>query len=168
MNMHATMARRPQTSPVRNQAFGELLERLTAGFSSRDLYSITGISHTTISNMVWGVVPSYATLREFADRLQGPNSPIELTNADRAALFRAAGFVDKSLGTAAAEEPYDARTYWHGLMSALRISFGVESVRVSLCGGEPDPNTPPEVLDARYERIRGVLLAERDIERVKS
>jgi hypothetical protein len=167
--MQATMARRPQTSPVRNLVFGQLLERLTAGFSSRDLYALTGISHTTIANMVWGVVPSYATLREFADRLQQPDSPIRLADTDRAALFRAAGFVDKSLEAHGGEgEEYDARTYWHGLMSALRISFGAEAVRVSLCGGEPDPDTPPDVLDRRYERIRGVLLAEQDINRVKS
>lgn len=68
-----------------NEAFKGWAERVIAGRSLRSLARDTGISHTRISDMLFGVVPSYQLLQKFCEALG-------LSDEDRAEGFRAANY----------------------------------------------------------------------------
>jgi transcriptional regulator with XRE-family HTH domain len=74
----------PGTPPL-NHEFAAFIKRLLGGRSLREVARETGISHTRISDMLFGVVPTYKLLARFADALC-------LEPIDRRDLFRAAGY----------------------------------------------------------------------------
>jgi hypothetical protein len=74
--------------PHTNEAFKEAAARLLQGRSMREWARLTGISHTRISDMLFGVVPSYRLLERFAGQVVAAG--IGITPADLAPLFLAA------------------------------------------------------------------------------
>lgn len=159
-----------RVTPHRNKPFGELVTRLVGERSNREVGRMTGVSYTYIADMAWGTVPSYEILRRFADGMEDAGL---LSLEDRAALFHAAGYVDKSvtarpppLPDLLGGEDYDGRKYWNVLADALKAEFG-DTAAVEHRGGEQDPTTPKEVLLQRYFAYRRSLQAERDPNRVK-
>jgi transcriptional regulator with XRE-family HTH domain len=71
--------------PPLNQDFADAVKRLLGRESQRGVARRTGVSHTRISDMAFGVVPSYRLLERFANAL-------ELPPRDRQELFRVAGY----------------------------------------------------------------------------
>jgi hypothetical protein len=69
-----------------NRDFGDFVEELCEGRSSRELGRFTGVNHTTISDMRSGTVPGYRLLERFADGMK-------LSQAHRYQLFKKARYV---------------------------------------------------------------------------
>lgn len=72
--MTATM-RKQRTSAE----FGEAIKRVVGGEALRRIALRTGISHTYISDMTWGIIPSYPILERFCAGLElSPERTAEL------------------------------------------------------------------------------------------
>jgi hypothetical protein len=76
------------SQPPINERFAEVVKRIADGRSTRELYRATGVSHSRVSDMAFGIVPGYRLLARFADGL-------ELSPEDRRELFAAAGYGDE-------------------------------------------------------------------------
>lgn len=68
-----------------NEEFRKVAERVKRGRSLRELSRLTGISHTRISDMLFGVVPSFRLLERFVQE-------VGLSADEKDALFAAAGY----------------------------------------------------------------------------
>lgn len=66
--------------------FGTYVSQLCGEMTNREVYRLTGVTHTTVGDMKFGVVPSFRILERLADGL--PISPRQ-----RYELFRRAGYV---------------------------------------------------------------------------
>ena len=146
--------------PQRNKEFGELVTRLIGERSQRDVGRLTGVSYTYISDMAWGKVPSYEIVKRFADGLQ--RSEIGLSAADRAGLFRTAGYADWSFAAVVLPggPEWDGGAFELEGMRRLGREYGPEYALVS-DWRPPDPTMPEE-------NIREILAdREREIRRRK-
>lgn len=69
------------------------------------------------------------------------------------------------------EPPWDPYTYWDGIKTALRLSWGPAAVRADPFGGKIGPESTKEALDAIAELWRDILktelAAQQDPDRVK-
>lgn len=71
--------------PQTNAEFAEAAKRIRGARSLREMGRTTGISHTRISDMEFGVIPSYRLLERYLDAVQ---ASVE----QRREMFRLAGY----------------------------------------------------------------------------
>lgn len=57
------------TGPKRNLEFAAWFDRVAGGQSNRTISRLTGVSHTYVGDIRWGVVPSYPILRQLCEGL---------------------------------------------------------------------------------------------------
>lgn len=110
-----------------NRGFGAYVEELAAGRSNRDLWAMTGVSHSRIGDMRAGFVPSYRLLERFADNLKPP-----LTGEQRQRLFEEAGYAPAGLRPS-------PRDHYHqrlGELLDLCAELEVEPMLADFYGGE--------------------------------
>lgn len=68
-----------------NEEFAVAIKRIVGNRSLRGISRLTGISHTYVDDLKWGIVPSYQVLQQFADGMK-------LTDEQREELFDLAGY----------------------------------------------------------------------------
>jgi hypothetical protein len=112
--------------PARNVEFANVVKRLNAGRSQRDVSRLCGFSHTYAGDMEWGKVPSRDVVEQYADGLG-------LDTQDRAELMTAAGY-------------YDGGAYYAECLRGLRAKHGDRKIRVEL-RDVPGKDTPKEAVD---------------------
>ena len=76
----------PPRPPV-NPEFQAVVQEIAAGRSTRELYKLTNVSHSTIASMLDGIVPKYSKLQEFAELCDEKVNPITRSFFEKAKKF---------------------------------------------------------------------------------